>query len=129
MAVQLWLTIEISFQKQRKKGSMTKFASRYGGYHKFADTDDYACFDLTIPIWLEPHPHVKGLQLMLFRITRHFCQSQDIWFSNSWMSKYYQKHGSKRLKPYQSFMLYDEIYITLEKPVWLPAQCIISGSG
>ena len=106
---------------------MTAFQSRYGGYYKFPDTDEHDCVDLTKPMWLEPHPHVKGLRLLLFRITRHYCQRQDIWFSNSWMSKFYQKHGSIRLKPHQTFMLYDEIYCTLEKPVWLPPGCLICG--
>ena len=106
---------------------MAAFKSRYGGYYKFPDTDDYACFDLTLPMWLEPHPQVKGLRLVLFLITRHYCQRRDIWFSNSWMSKFYQKHDSKRLMPYQSFMLYKKIYCTLEKPVWLPPNCLIYG--
>lgn len=106
---------------------MSKFKSRFGGYHKFADTDDYACFDLTIPMWLEPHPHLKGLRLMLFGITRHYCQRPEIWFSNSWMSKFYKKHGSKRLKPYQTFMFRKKIYVTLRKPVWLHPNCLIYG--
>jgi len=106
---------------------MAAFKSRYGGYYKFPDTDEHACFDLTIPMWLEPHPQVNGMRLMLFRITRHFCQSKEIWFSNSWMSKFYQKYGSKRIKPYQNYMLYDEIYVTLQKPVWLPPGCLIFG--
>ena len=94
--------------------------TRYGGYYELPGTDDFAYVDMRRPQWFEPHPKLTGLRLAIFRIARRLCQRQSIWFSPSWFSNYYRKHGVPPLKPHQTYMHYDKIFYTGEAPVLLP---------
>ena len=92
----------------------------HGGYYPMRDTDELAYVDMRRPQWYEPHPKLTGLRLAVFKLARRLCQRQEIWFSPSWFSNYYRKHGQPVLKPYQTYMHYDKIFYTGEVPVLLP---------
>lgn len=93
---------------------------KYGGYYPLPDTDDFAYVDMRQPQWYEPHPNLAGIRLAIFRLCRRLCQRHEIWFSPSWFSNFYRKHGVPPLKPHQTYMHYDKIFYTGEVPVLLP---------
>lgn len=92
----------------------------FGGYYPLPDTDKFAYVDMRQPQWFEPHPHLSGLRLAIFRVARRLCQRQEIWFSPSWFSNYYRKHGLPPLKAHQTYMHYDKIFYTGKVPILLP---------
>lgn len=91
----------------------------FGGYYQLPGTDDYAYVDMRLPQWYEPHPDLGGFQLLVFYIARRLCQRQRIWFSPSWFSNFYRKHGEPPLRPHQTYMHYDTIYYPGRVPVML----------
>lgn len=90
-----------------------------GGYWEFPDTERYAVVELDRPIWLEPHPHVRGLKLFAFKLVRRYCRKRGIGHvSEDRLNKFYRSNGAPPIRPYHNHMFYKRILFDGDVPIW-----------
>lgn len=80
-----------------------------GGYWRPPDADKYRIVEQDQPLWLVPKPGVAGIRLVRFWIARLICQRPSVWGGFGPICVFYRRHGTMKLKPYQTYMYHENI--------------------